>query len=230
MKLIQKILLVSVVALVMLLQSCVSNGDGTTTTTTASTTMTVTGTGDGLAISEASDIIVDDDNINLDGAFSVRVVQNGAPLSGATVSLTITPEFFRKGFYVAGTDSYARTTTVTCTAETPGSDTNGNGNIDPAGSAAITSHPSLTPTISGSNTVVTNSDGEAYFSLRYSRAVANWAGFTITATTTVNGVSIVTPRTGYVPSQLAAEINDVTTGFAGQVSPFGSSASCSDVL
>lgn len=214
-------------AAIILLQSCVvdDSGNATSFTTVASTENSQ---GDGIVIAQASDIIVDDDNINLDQAFAVRVVDGGSSVSGAVVTVTITPVEFYKGGYTAGTDNWVYTSTATCTAETVGNDTNGNGNVDPAASTTLTAHPTLTPTIT-SGIITTNSNGEGYFSMRYGRDYAGWVNFSITASVTVDAATITTTYSNFSPSQLAEETTDLTTGFAGIVSPYGVGASCNDV-
>jgi len=213
------------------LSACNVDEDGSATTTNEATTGG-TGVGDGISISEASDLIPDSDNINLDQAFSVRVVNAGSAVDNAVVTLSLTPTGFFKGFYsVASADAeaYSRTLTAVCPAEVSGTDTNANGNIDPSGYAVITQHPTLAPTVSN-DVAITNSSGEAYFSLRYGREVATWATFTITATTVIEGALVTAVVEDFVPEQLADEVTDTETSFAGQDSPFGTSASCGDIM
>lgn len=221
---IKKILVLTVIS-VLFLQSCTSDDDGNANSSTAGDT-----TGDGISLAEANQIVTDADDINLDQVFSVRVVDGGGALEGATVTISLIPEYFYKGEWVGGTGSFVLTNFQRCT-EVTGNE-NGNDIFDPAGQADIAPAPNdLVPTVSSSGTtktLITNDKGEGYFSLRYARRAAGWVAFTINASTSLDGQTLTTSIVDFEPLQLAEVFADDTVAFAGQQSPFGAAGTCAD--
>jgi hypothetical protein len=165
--------------------------------------------------------------------FSVYVTDaNGAAVPNKTVSLSVWPDLYGKGFYTVGTSPsggtvWVQTVKAVCANEdvnrngvldtTPSNeDINGNGKLDPG-----------LPIVVTPASVTTDSGGFATFFLQYGKNFATWLDTTITARATAGGTESV--QTQEWPAEaLASDITTVTATPPFVTSPFGVAGSCSD--
>lgn len=199
-----------------------------------STSAFLTVGGTSLYVRIGSDNLLTIDSPNLRKTFSVLVTDSaGAPVEGATLSMRALPASgtetaFMKGKWVAGLLSWSQDITVSCLSEDVDQsgilggnnvDTNGNGLLDPGNVA----------TFSSSN-LVTDSTGFAKVDLIYPMSYGAWVRITLSATAKVAG-SEALAQTTFVLPVLVDMVNDPAgSPPSANPSPWGVSASCSDIL
>jgi hypothetical protein len=93
---------------------------------------------------------------------------------------------------------------------------NGNGRLDPGGTA-----------VTSPSTVTTDSTGTGSFLVIYPQDEANWVYVELTATTSVQGTAS-TASVDFTLPILATDLNNITVSPPGETSPYGTSSSCSD--
>lgn len=161
-------------------------------------------------------------------AFTVYVTDsNGVAVGNKLVTLSVIPKNYYKGTLSRGLEfwSYSAGSPTVCVNEdlnsdgilNAGEDTNGNGQLTP-GNIAVAAPGSVT----------TDATGHATFNLQYGEQFAPWALVTIAARASVAG----TESRQSILFDLIGLLSDFEAGTvpAGVVSPFGSSASCTDAL
>lgn len=168
--------------------------------------------------------------------FSVYVTDaNGAAVPNKTVSLSVWPELYMKGFYTISAPPGSTTPiwlqgpapagiTATCANEDvnrngildSGEDVNGNGKLDPG-----------LPIVVTPSSVTTDSGGFATFYLQYGKNFATWLNTTITARATAAGTESVQTQ-GWITEALAADISNIQVTPPFTTSPFGQASSCSN--
>ena len=224
------------------------------TTTSAQNGVTVTGTVAGTPTVNASvnltvarqalfvDLGTDNkirkstDGPNYEKDYSVLVVDSArAAVKGATVTVTLTPLTYGKGFYLFDTvpGAWQRIETVNFpSTECPNEDRNGNGQLDTIPSNEDTNGDGLL-TPSGVATVtasaVTDKTGFGIVTIKYPSEVGNWVKVRLEARATV-AASEGTGRVEFVLPVLASDFSDKAVSPPGNPSRFGQSASCTDAL
>jgi hypothetical protein len=93
---------------------------------------------------------------------------------------------------------------------------NGNGRLDPGGTA-----------VTSPSTVTTDSTGTGSFLVIYPQDEANWVSVELTATTSVQGTAS-TASVEFTLPILASDLTTITVSPPGQYSPYGKASSCSD--
>lgn len=161
-----------------------------------------------------------------DYPYSVLVTDaNGAPVK-ADVDLMLWPKSYAKGRYNYTADGWVWDPAVVgCQNEDinrngildAGEDSNNDGRLTPGIVATLTS-----------STVRTDDSGFAEFSIQYQKEYAHWVVVELTARAVVGGSESTAVREFRLPI-LAADQKD-EAGPAGNPSPFGISALCSDAL
>lgn len=184
----------------------------------------------------------------------------GAGVKGVSVAMSVLSQRYFKGFRVlSGVWNTCYTIpqdAANCVIGTPPSTTvtlgcadedfNRNGVLDPGenknGNNPATVSPafpqgyptleagniaSVAPTTSGS--FVTNDSGFAFATVSYPAEYAYYLQVTLQAQTSVQGTAYSASTTFLLPG-LAADFNSPTVGPPGPISPFGKSATCSDML
>jgi len=161
----------------------------------------------------------------------LAVDAQGAAVSGVNVTMQVLPEYYFKGQRVWNGSFWGVVVSTTpgeasCANEDTdytGSltsllpvikDYNGNGKLDP-GNVATVSPPS----------VVTGSDGRVLVYVTYPKDHADYVGVNLIASTKVNGTQSSTTSTFVLPS-LAADVNQLSVGPPGPVSPYGTAIHC----
>ena len=144
----------------------------------------------------------------------------GNPVVGTTVRFALRPGHFQKGYFIAPTPftSWVKAATPTeCVNEDTNfngivdfaaEDTNGNGQLDPGGSAVVNA------------SAVTDASGAAQAVLTYNQDHAYWAEVILEARTGVVGNDPPAVATFYLPGA-AVDYNNASIAPPGQVSPFG---------
>ncbi|MCW8955402.1 MAG: hypothetical protein OQL09_00840 [Gammaproteobacteria bacterium] len=184
--------------------------------------------------------------------FTVQVTDvNGAGVANQKVSLSAIPVSYRKGSYqLIDTDGDLEIDSwgiddpntpgldyVTCTTEDTnhngtldaGEDINNNGTLEPTNSATLAQHPDNTPTLIGSNYLITDEFGFGYFSLVYPKSEALWSTIEITASTDVTGTES-TENFTFVLLALIDDLQSIDTAPPGGViaSKYGTASVCTD--
>jgi len=93
---------------------------------------------------------------------------------------------------------------------------NGNGRLDPGGTA-----------VTSPSTVTTDSTGTGSFLVIYPQDEANWVSVELTATTSVQGTAS-TASVDFTLPILATDLTTINVSPPGQYSPYGQASSCSD--
>jgi hypothetical protein len=168
--------------------------------------------------------------------FSVYVTDaNGAAVPNKTVTLSVWPDQYMKGYYTVSAPPGSTTPiwlqgpspagiTALCANEDlnrngildSGEDTNVNGKLDPG-----------LPIVVTPSSVTTDSGGFATFYLQYGKNFATWLNTTITARATAAGTESVQTQ-GWVTEALSADITNIQVTPPFITSPFGVASSCSD--
>ncbi|MCC2615777.1 Ig-like domain-containing protein [Aestuariibacter halophilus] len=192
-----------------------------------STVLTVGDRAFDITLGTGNSIQVPDDSTYLK-EFAVFVTDNSAnPVEGAQLTTSATPVKFsqggvyRKGRWVWNGDIYVPEVSATCNNE----DVNGNGMLDPG--EDTNNDGLLTPGIvaSASDSLVTDSNGQATLQIRYPQAFAAWADITIK----VSGQSAGTEAVQSQEYTLAISSDDIDDVEEQPVpSPFGTGTSCTD--
>jgi len=170
--------------------------------------------------------------------YVIQVSDDGGPVSGVDVEVSVFPTAYHKGAYVGvdtdipgdgKADRWAANHTVTCPAE----DTDRNGIINgtetdfnndesatPPAVVSIGESPGELPTVSNS-TVTTDTNGFGFFSIYYPQEFAHWVEIELVAQTTQSGrQSTFNLRT--TPIAIASDVNDIEIAPpAPNGSPFG---------
>lgn len=159
--------------------------------------------------------------------FSVYVTDaNGVAVGNQSVVLSVVPEEYYKGSLGWGGKSWFYTRSATCANEDLnrdgvlnfGEDTNGNGQLTPGN--IVVAAPGV---------VTTDSAGRAKFNLQYGEQFAWWSTVRITARASVAGTESKHSILHFLWA-LAEDETSETSQPANLVSPFGTSASCTDAL
>ncbi len=162
--------------------------------------------------------------------FSVYVTDaNGVAVGNQLVTLSVIPNTYYKGSLVFGTAVWGYAVgspTASCVNEDTnrngildaGEDTSGNGLLNP-GNIAVASPGSVT----------TGADGRATFSLQYGEQFVPWANVQIVARASVSGTES-RKELAFDLSGLSDDFSSETVPPAGRISPFGTSAVCTNEL
>ncbi|MFN3586525.1 MAG: Ig-like domain-containing protein, partial [Moraxellaceae bacterium] len=154
----------------------------------------------------------------------------GQPIPNATVTLSIVPTRYFKGYYVAGPQDWAPLVTAGCANEDSnrntlldaGEDFNNSGTLEPGNVITISS-----------GTVTTDASGFANFEVRYAQQYGNWVEVALRASRNVSGTESVNTAIFVPPiSTEDAKINQSPPGRSfsnpGAVgSPYGRQSDCS---
>ena len=191
--------------------------------------------------------------------YVIQVSDDGGPVAGVDVDLSVFPTGYYKGEYRL-VDKQGRYSEVVAlidppvefkptkwsakysvAAVCPAEDINKNGNIDgnedsngdgmltPPAVVSVGPSPGLSPTVSNSK-VTTDANGFAYFSLYYPENFANWVEVELVAQTT-QASRQSTFKLKTTPIAIASDINNIDKAPpAPNGSPFGTGASCNDIL
>jgi len=152
----------------------------------------------------------------------------GNPISGVTVIFTLGSGRFLKGVYVLPPPPpfipqvWLQSPTVLCPNEDlnnngvldAGEDINGNGLLDSLGHSAV------------NTTGVSDAFGVARATIVYPKDAATWSELTLLA-----GSGVGTPATAtFFAVGFAADYSNLNIAPTGDISPFGQSANCGDIL
>jgi len=187
--------------------------------------------------------------------YVIQVSDDGGPVAGVDVDLTVFPTGYYKGVYglvdkkgrygdeVQAPEEFKPvkwkakySTTAMCPAE----DDNRNGNIDenedlngdqkltPPAVVTVGPSPELSPTVSNSK-VTTDANGFAYFSIYYPQNFAHWVEVELVAQTTQAGQqSTFNLQTKLIA--IASDVNKIDIAPpAPNGSPFGTGISCNNI-
>lgn len=135
---------------------------------------------------------------------------SGGPTAGGELTLASSP------FYCANEDGSLPGGIINGVLDA-GEDFNGNGILDPGN---VTSTPV---------TVTTGTDGSVQFSITYAQQYAQWVKVKLTASRLVAGTESLATSTFWLPIA-GSDIASETSAPPGQISPFGTSTTCSDTL
>lgn len=167
---------------------------------------------------------------NYSRPFSAYVTDaNGVAVASQTLSLSAIPVDYDKGrmIYDSASSLWVHNPSVSgCVNEDlntngisdVGEDTNGDSQLTPGNVTALSA-----------GTVTTDASGLAFFDLRFGKPYAGWSRVKITARTTVAGTESSRSITLRLPA-LIGDLGDSTVPPAGEYSPFGQSAVCTDAL
>ena len=172
----------------------------------------------------------------------VALVTNatGKPISGATVSAVLTPQYYKKGFYIVSGTSWLRLPTLVAASSTrpdvpacanedgithnplydfngqldPGEDQNNNKKLDPGNIASVVA-------------TTTDSNGFSTVSIIYAKDYAYWVNVRLAVRASTEGDTTSAVVDFDLPGA-AADFSDVKAAPPGFVSPFGVSTSCFD--
>lgn len=146
----------------------------------------------------------------------------GNPVPGVTVTASLWPTRYGKGFYTY--DSVAKLWKATYAATCSNEDVNKNGILD-AGEDTNNNtvlDPGIPATISSSG--ITDSTGVATVSVIYPRDRANWIEAQVTIRGSVAGTESTYITSAYFLPYLAADFSDASTPPPGATSPYGVNA------
>ncbi len=192
---------------------------------------------------DAARIVIGDTNtlfslneLQYQNPYVVQVTDiDGSPAASTSVTIKVKSTVYRTGSYVAVDDAWVPQVTKECVAEDKnsnaildaGEDVNGSGILEPTNASTITAHPALEPTLmQGTNIVITNDSGFAYFALTYPKSEALWSRFEITATVKVAGTEGRQTLVGILPV-LVEDVEDITLSPPGGVtSAYGQDSAC----
>jgi hypothetical protein len=204
-----------------------TNVSGTTTLSVSSQSLFIS-IGKGALLGQTTDPIYQKE-------FSVYVTDaNGAAVPNQTVTISIWPDNYGKGFWQvgllpSGTAAWIKTLNATCANE----DVNRNGILDPGeddpngnGNGNGKLDPGL-PTVVTPSSVTTDSGGFATFHVQYGKNFGSWLNTTITARATVAGTESVQSQQ-WTAEVLAADVNNVSVSPPFVFSPFGQAGSCAN--
>ncbi|MCB1914966.1 MAG: Ig-like domain-containing protein [Rhodocyclaceae bacterium] len=162
----------------------------------------------------------------------------GNPVQNQAVTVSINFTAYRKGRYVlvdGGEPPWQQAVSATCGPEEPNNngivddaeigDVDGDGVFEPNGSAVI--RPPEGASDGSTVTVVTDEAGATEFWVDYPRNFASWARIRVIATAVVAGNNSVASSEFYLPA-LAEEVADELVAPSFEVSPYGTSDSCTD--
>jgi len=188
--------------------------------------------------------------------YVIQVSDDGGPVAGVDVDLTVFPTGYYKGAYglvdkqgryadvVAAIDPpvefkpvkwSARHSSDRCPAEDGnkngiidgGEDANGDEMLTPPAVVSVGPSPGLSPTVSNSK-VTTDANGFAYFSLYYPENFANWVEVELLAQTT-QASQQSTFKMKTTPIAIASDVNTIDKAPpAPNGSPFGTGTSCNN--
>ncbi len=175
---------------------------------------------------------------------------SGAPIPDASVSLSITPITYAKGWMQLvdssgmpqpeiqddswTADRWARRVAVTCVAEDgnlnrtldAGEDINSNGRLDPQDPALLAAvEEADLATLSGNGTLLTDANGTGYFRMIYPKGNSNWAFLRVSARATALGTEAQDDLHISLDS-LVDDINDPEFSPPNSLSPYGVSDQC----
>ncbi len=179
---------------------------------------------------------------------------SGTAIADATVSLTITPINYSKGYMTLVDDSgqprpeldgdswtpsyWTRLAnepySITCAAEDinlnrtldSGEDLNGNGSLDPQDPAVLAPiEGDEYATLTGGGTLITDENGIGYFRMIYPKSNSNWSFVRITARATALGTEAQDDMEMSL-SSLVDDVNDPQEGPPNFNSPYGVSLNC----
>lgn len=165
--------------------------------------------------------------------YSVTVKDtNGDPVANAQITLSISPEYYRKGSYVWSdtTSKWEQVFTLQTVSYCENEDVNRNGVEEFASGTDIDENsngvldPGNVVTLS-TDTVTTDASGSAQFEVRYLQQYAQWVNVKLTAQSAVSG-SEGTASVSFDPPILPADVADMSVQPPGDPSPFGTGQSC----
>jgi hypothetical protein len=184
--------------------------------------------------------------------YVIQVSDDGGPVAGVDVDLSVFPTGYYKGEYrlVDKQGRYSEAVPVefkptkwkakySVATICPAEDANKNGNIDgnedsngdgmltPPAVVSVGPSPGLSPTVSNSK-VTTDANGFAYFSLYYPENFAHWVEVELVAQTT-QASRQSTFKLKTTPIAIASDVNDIDKAPpAPNGSPFGTGISCNN--
>jgi hypothetical protein len=195
--------------------------------TSATANLTVSGQSLFISIGVASDIVILDTTTYQKNFTAYLTDASGAPSANRTVTLSVLPTQYGKGFLVYDTINkvwtYSATSPTRCGNEDlnndgildAGEDTNGNGRLTPG-----------LPVVVSPATVTTDASGYAKFSLLYGKNFAWWLDSQITARASVGGTE------SKQLNNYSLELDAATAKSEGsppnQTSPFGTATVCTN--
>jgi hypothetical protein len=195
-------------------------------TTNAVQTLTVTSEPLSVTIGTNAKIVVG--SLTYTKQFNVVVVDSsGAVKPDVNIVASIDLPFYRKGFYTSVLTAWARTETAVCASEDSnrngvletGEDINGNGSLEPR-------KADVSVRLLSSRT---DASGSAILEVTYNQDHGSWVDAVITVS--ASGIAGTEGRASYALAPVpvdAAAVKDTTNPPAFVVSPYGTSASCSD--
>ncbi len=216
-------------------------GHGHTPTVTTTTTLTVAKKALFISLASGPSIIKIDPNKYQQDYVALVTDSAGNPVVGATVVATVTPLYYKKGYYIfpAGATAWQQVPTLVATSSTlpgipacanedgithnplydfngildPGEDQNGNNRLDPGNVASVTA-------------AVTDSTGHGTVSVVYARDYAYWVNVKLEAfANDLKGSTASASVTFDLPGA-APDYTSPTVAPPGNPSPFGTSTSC----
>jgi hypothetical protein len=174
-----------------------------------------------IVLGTGNEIVESEDTTRYELPYTAIVTDNaGNPAPNADLRLTLTPEFYMKGFYLPGGPPWAQLITAVCDNEDinrngildPGEDINGNGILDPSNVGAALSTPEL------------DEQGIASFFVNYPQDRGNWVNVRLTARARVSGTEATEVARFTLPISAADAESD--GGPPGFVSPYGAVGRC----
>ena len=172
------------------------------------------------------------------GAFVTDTAGN--PVPNQTVTIALNYLRYLKGVYkvnpaATGSQKWFIEVSAVCPGEEPNNngivdageigDVDGDGVFEPNGSALV--RPADGSTGGSTVTIVTSDSGAAEFFLEYPKNFSTWVEAKIVATAVVAGNNSVSSSSIFLPV-LASELADEAIEPSNVVSPYGTSASCTD--
>ena len=195
--------------------------------TLGTASLTVSGQSLFISIGVASDLVILDSTTYQKNFTAYLTDAAGAPSANRTVSLSVIPTQYGKGFLlydsVNGVWVYSATSPTLCVNEDvnkngvleTGEDTNGNGRLTPG-----------LPVVVSPATVTTDASGYAKFSLLYGKNFAYWLSGQITARASVGGTE--SKQLSNYSLELDAVTAKATSSPPNRISPFGTATVCTD--
>lgn len=202
------------------------------TSVVGTTSLTVNGQALFISIGFGNTISNVDDTTYRKG-FSVYVTDsNGNAVGNQIVTLSTIPTFYGKGFLEwTGTIWTANPPVLGAYTACPNEDSNQNGVLDTSPLEDTNNDGQLTPgnpVVIAPGTVTTDSQGRATFNLEYGEQYVPWLTVSITAGASVGGTE---SRSTILHSLrgVAGDFSSETAPPAGQLSPFGTTQSCTSL-
>ena len=183
---------------------------------------------------------------------------NSNAVGNSQIQVSAPPQFYSKGYYEKGAQSWIQVVTATCISEDRNrsgrleiiedpldpdfglsEDTNGNGQLDPSNVVSVVPIDPLAPLDSGCENAVptgssktfveTNAGGIARICLIYNQDKATWAQIDMTATAGVSGTES-SENVQWILDGAASDYSNLDVNPPGNPSPYGVAVDCADPL